>query len=91
MAVLLDHYRTKRKYVNADFPLPKQKFDEFRAELRSELAASLGVDVLRVFLSLGDPDRCVRRLRFDVDCAHGARCLADAELPANSRGSGRGR
>lgn len=43
VAVLLDHYRTKRKYVNSDFPMPKQKFEEFKAEMRSELARSLGL------------------------------------------------
>ena len=43
VAVLLDHYRTKRKYVNSDFPMPRQKFEEFKAEMRSELARSLGI------------------------------------------------
>ncbi|MDP6445326.1 MAG: dienelactone hydrolase family protein [Pirellulaceae bacterium] len=43
VSVLLKHYRTQRKYENADFPMPKRKFDEFKAEIRSELAASLGV------------------------------------------------
>ena len=43
ITVLLDHYRTKRKYVNSDFPMPRQNFEDFQAEMRSELARSLGI------------------------------------------------
>jgi hypothetical protein len=43
VAVLLDHYQTKRKYLNSDFPMPREKFDRFKAEMRSELARSLGI------------------------------------------------
>lgn len=43
VAVLLDHYRTKRKYVNSDFPMPKDKFMNFKKEVRVELADTLGI------------------------------------------------
>ena len=43
VAVLLDHYRTKRKYVNSDFPMPKDKFMKFKKEVRLELADTLGI------------------------------------------------
>ncbi len=43
VAVLLDHYRTKRKFVNSDFPMPQPNFEEFKTEMRTELARTLGI------------------------------------------------
>lgn len=43
VAILLDHYRTKRKYVNSDFPMPRDKFTKFKAEITTELARTLGI------------------------------------------------
>lgn len=43
VAILLDHYRAKRKYVNSDFPMTRDKFTGFKAEIRTELARTLGI------------------------------------------------
>lgn len=43
VAVLLDHYRTRRKYVNSDFPMSRDAFSKFKAEIRTELARTLGI------------------------------------------------
>lgn len=43
VGVFLDHYRGSRKYVNSDFPMTKDRFREFQAEIESELAGSLGI------------------------------------------------
>ena len=43
VAILLDHYRARRKYVNSDFPMPRDKFTNFKAEIRTELARTLGI------------------------------------------------
>ncbi len=41
--VLLGHYRSERKYVNADFPMRAEQFAKFQREITTELARSLGV------------------------------------------------
>jgi dienelactone hydrolase len=43
VAILLDHYRTQRKYVNSDFPLSRGNFSTFQAEIKTELARALGI------------------------------------------------
>ena len=43
VAVFLNHYQGKRKYVNADFPMSVQKFAAFKSEFTTELARTLGV------------------------------------------------
>ncbi len=42
--VFLDYYRTKRKYVNADFPMKPDQFRRFRSEIVSALTRELGVE-----------------------------------------------
>ncbi|MFH1923010.1 MAG: hypothetical protein ABIP48_24360 [Planctomycetota bacterium] len=42
--VLLDPYREKRKYVNADFPMKPEEFAEYRNEFVTELARTLGIE-----------------------------------------------
>ena len=44
ISVFLDHYRTQRKYVNSDFPMPRAKFEAFQNEIKTELARSLGLN-----------------------------------------------
>jgi dienelactone hydrolase len=41
--ILLDHYRAEREYVNSDFPMPRDKFAKFKAEIKTELARTLGI------------------------------------------------
>lgn len=43
ISVFLDHYRTQRKYINSDFPMPRAKFEVFQNEIKTELARSLGL------------------------------------------------
>ena len=43
VAILLDHYKAKRKYVNSDFPMTKDKFTKFKGEMKRELARTLGI------------------------------------------------
>ena len=42
--VFLDHYRGERKYVNSDFPMQDKRFTEFKNEIKSELARTLGLN-----------------------------------------------
>lgn len=43
VAVLLDDYKNRRKYTNADFPMTPDRFARFQSEMKSELARSLGI------------------------------------------------
>ncbi|MEO2048509.1 MAG: dienelactone hydrolase family protein [Pirellulales bacterium] len=43
IAILLEHYRTGRKYSNTDFPMSREKFANFKAEIKMEFARNLGI------------------------------------------------
>ncbi len=44
IGVFLEHYENKRKYVNSDFPMLDKQFTEFKSEIKSELARTLGIE-----------------------------------------------
>ena len=44
VSVFLEHHRAQRRYRNADFPMPKPEFAEFRSDVRGELTRRLGLE-----------------------------------------------